>query len=101
MMAQRDEFIRRITQAIPEPSSPAIPPNAPQITHHLSSGLSGESMLVDLDVAGVAASSGSACSAGKKSPPASVGHGLWPDVAVTALRFAFPDPLVATPSNGS
>lgn len=51
-------------------------------------------MLVDLDVAGVAASSGSACSAGKKEPSGILlAMGYAPDVAVTALRFTFPDPL--------
>ncbi|HJF14232.1 MAG TPA: cysteine desulfurase [Enteractinococcus helveticum] len=95
MMAQRDEFIRRITQAIPGAKLTGHPTErTPNHASFVIEGFSGESMLVDLDVAGVAASSGSACSAGKKEPSGILlAMGYDPDVAVTALRFTFPDPL--------
>ena len=95
MMAQRDEFVQRLTQAIAGAKLTGHPTE--RIPNHASfviEGFSGESMLVDLDVAGIAASSGSACSAGKKEPSAILlAMGYDPDVAVTALRFTFPDPL--------
>lgn len=95
MLAQRDEFVQRITQTIPGAKLTGHPTE--RIPNHASfviEGFSGESMLVDLDVAGIAASSGSACSAGRKEPSAILlAMGYDPDVAVTALRFTFPDPL--------
>ncbi|GAA4111080.1 cysteine desulfurase family protein [Enteractinococcus coprophilus] len=95
MMAQRDAFVQRIVDQIPGAKLTGHPTE--RIPNHASfviKGFSGESMLVDLDVAGVAASSGSACSAGKKAPSGILlAMGYDPDVAVTALRFTFPDPL--------
>jgi cysteine desulfurase len=49
---------------------------------------SGESLLVALDAAGFAVSSGSACAAGKDEPsPALLAMGLAPELAQTAVRF--------------
>lgn len=57
-------------------------------------GVSGESVLVDLDVAGFAVSSGSACAAGSDEPsPVMLAIGVDPDLARTAIRFTLPDPL--------
>lgn len=61
-------------------------------------GQSGESMLVALDAAGFAASSASACAAGKDEPsPTLLSMGYDPDLARTAIRFTLSAPLdVAT-----
>lgn len=95
MVAQRDRFVEQILETIPGAQLTGHPTE--RVPNHASfviEGISGESMLVDLDVAGVAASSGSACSAGKKEPSGILlAMGYDPDVAVTALRFTFPDPL--------
>lgn len=95
LMAQRDAFVSRLLQNIPQARLTGHP--AERVPNHASfilDGISGESMLVDLDIAGVAASSGSACSAGKKEPSGILlAMGYAPDVAVTALRFTFPDVL--------
>lgn len=56
--------------------------------------VSGESVLVALDAAGVAASSGSACAAGKDEPsPVLLAMGFSPEVAQTAVRFTLHEPL--------
>ena len=95
MVTQRDAFVTRLVDAIPGALLTGHPTE--RVPNHASfviEGISGESMLVDLDVAGIAASSGSACSAGKKEPSGILlAMGYDPDVAVTALRFTFPDPL--------
>lgn len=95
LMAQRDAFVSRLLQNIPQARLTGHP--AERVPNHASfilDGISGESTLVDLDIAGVAASSGSACSAGKKEPSGILlAMGYAPDVAVTALRFTFPDVL--------
>ncbi|NWN87755.1 MAG: cysteine desulfurase [Micrococcaceae bacterium] len=95
MVIQRDAFVTRLVEAIPGVQLTGHPTE--RVPNHASfviEGISGESMLVDLDVAGIAASSGSACSAGKKEPSGILlAMGYDPDVAVTALRFTFPDPL--------
>ncbi|UBH05285.1 cysteine desulfurase IscS [Leucobacter sp. Psy1] len=57
-------------------------------------GVSGESVLVALDAAGFAVSSGSACAAGSDEPsPVLIAIGVDPDVARTAIRFSLSAPL--------
>ena len=57
-------------------------------------GRSGESMLVALDVAGFAVSSGSACAAGSDEPsPTLLALGHSPELAQTAIRFTLAQPL--------
>jgi len=101
MVAQRDAFISRILEEIPGARLTGHPTE--RVPNHASfvfERISGESILVDLDVMGVAASSGSACSAGKKEPSGILlAMGFEPDVATTALRFTFPDPLNDTDYN--
>lgn len=95
MVDQRDELIDRVTSAITGARLTGHPTE--RLPNHASfvvEGVSGESMLVDLDVAGIAASSGSACAAGKQEPSSVLlAMGYDPDLAVTALRFTFSDPL--------
>ena len=57
-------------------------------------GVSGESLLVALDAAGIAVSSGSACAAGKDEPsPVLLAMGIDPVLAQTAIRFTLPAPF--------
>jgi len=57
-------------------------------------GVSGESLLVALDTAGFAVSSGTACAAGQDEPsPALLAMGIPPALAQTAIRFTLPAPL--------
>ena len=57
-------------------------------------GVSGESLLVALDAAGIAASSGSACAAGKDEPsPTLLAMGMPPVLAQTAIRFTLAEPV--------
>lgn len=95
LMTQRDTLVSRVLQEVPGAQLTGHPTE--RVPNHASfvvEGVSGESLLVDLDVAGIAASSGSACSAGKKDPSdVLLAMGYSPDLAVTALRFTFADPL--------
>ena len=95
MAAQRDAFVATILEHVAGAQLTGHPTE--RVPNHASfviAGFSGESLVVDLDIAGIAASSGSACSAGKKEPSGILlAMGYDPDVAVTALRFTFPDPL--------
>jgi cysteine desulfurase len=95
MATQRDDFVATILEHVAGAQLTGHPTE--RVPNHASfviEGFSGESLVVDLDIAGIAASSGSACSAGKKAPSGILlAMGYDPDVAVTALRFTFPDPL--------
>lgn len=95
MLTQRNAFIQRILHEVPGAQLTGHPTE--RVPNHASfvfEGVSGESMLIDLDVAGIVASSGSACSAAQKTPSeVLLAMGYHPDVAVTALRFTFSDPL--------
>lgn len=95
MASQRDAFVSTILDNVAGAQLTGHPTE--RVPNHASfviEGFSGESLIVDLDIAGIAASSGSACSAGKKAPSGILlAMGYDPDVAVTAVRFTFPDPL--------
>ena len=95
MARQRDAFVATILDNVAGAQLTGHPTE--RVPNHASfviEGFSGESLVVDLDIAGIAASSGSACSAGKKEPSGILlAMGYDPDVAVTAVRFTFPDPL--------
>src|SRR5699024_530521 len=95
LMAQRATLVRQVLQNVPGAQLTGHPTErAPNHASFVIEGISGESLLVDLDIAGVSASSGSACSAGKKDPSqVLLAMGYPPDLAVTALRFTLPDPL--------
>src|SRR5699024_7321173 len=95
LVAQRNAVVSRILQEVPGAQLTGHP--AERVPDHATfviDGVSGDYVVLGLDVAGIAASSGSACSAGKNNPSAVLlAMGCHPDVAVTALRFSFPDPL--------
>lgn len=95
LMASRDQLIAAVLEEVPGARLTGHP--AERLPGHASflvSGRSGESMLVDLDAAGIAASSGSACRAHSNKPsPALLAMGFSEDEALTALRFSFSRPL--------
>lgn len=95
LMDSRDELIARALAEVP---GAALTGHASErLPGHASftiSGVSGESLLVALDTAGVAVSSGSACAAGKSEPsPVLLALGLSDELAQTAVRFSLADPL--------
>ncbi|MDI6022282.1 cysteine desulfurase family protein [Leucobacter sp. UT-8R-CII-1-4] len=91
----RDALIARVLAEVP--GAELTGDAAERLPGHASfvvAGVSGESLLVALDAAGVAASSGSACAAGKDEPsPALLAMGLSAELAQTALRFTLFQPL--------
>lgn len=65
-------------------------PRLPQTSHVAFPGLEGESLLLRLDVAGFAVSTGSACSSGKPEPsPTLLALGVTPEEAIGSLRVSF------------
>jgi cysteine desulfurase len=65
-------------------------PRAPQTSHFAISGLAAQTALMALDLAGVAASAGSACSSGKTGRSrALAAMGVSPELAAGALRLSF------------
>lgn len=94
----RDELIARVLAEVPGSVLTGHPTERlPGHASFVVAGVSGESLLVALDAAGVAASSGSACAAGKDEPsPVLLAMGIDPVHAQTAIRFTLPGPLVDT-----
>ncbi|GAA2829930.1 cysteine desulfurase [Leucobacter komagatae] len=95
LMESRDTLIGRILAEVPGAQLTGHPTE--RLPGHASftvRGVSGESMLVALDSAGLAVSSGSACAAGKSEPsPVLLALGVSDDLAQTAVRFSLADPL--------
>jgi len=97
LVAARDELVKSLLAAVPECQLTGHPTERlPGHASFVVEGVSGESLLVALDVAGVAASSGSACAAGRDEPSAALlAIGLTPELAQTAIRFTLPAPIDA------
>nr|WP_245190133.1 cysteine desulfurase family protein [Leucobacter exalbidus] len=97
LMASRDELIGRVLSEIPGASLTGDPrERLPGHASFVFAGVSGESLLVALDMAGIAVSSGSACAAGHDEPsPALLAMGRAPEEAHAALRFTLAAPLAA------
>lgn len=97
LVAARDELVESLLAAVPECQLTGHPTERlPGHASFVVEGVSGESLLVALDVAGVAASSGSACAAGRDEPSAALlAIGLTPELAQTAIRFTLPVPIDA------
>ncbi|MBL3700555.1 cysteine desulfurase family protein [Leucobacter luti] len=97
LMLSRDALISGLLERVPGIVLTGHPEE--RLPGHASvtvSGVSGESLLVALDAAGLAVSSGSACAAGKSEPsPVLLALGVSPEDAHTALRFTLPAPLQA------
>ncbi len=95
LLGSRDALIERILAELPGARLTGHP--AERLPGHASfvvERVSGESMLVALDAAGFAVSSGSACAAGKDEPsPTLLALGFTPELAQTAIRFTLPAPL--------
>lgn len=95
LVRSRDELIRRGVLEVPGARLTGHPEERlPGHASFVVSGVSGESLLVALDAAGVAASSGSACAAGKDEPsPVLLAMGVDATLAQTAIRFTLPQPF--------
>lgn len=95
LAASRDAFVARVLAEVP--GAQLTGHDTERLPGHASfvvEGVSGESMLVALDAAGIAASSGSACAAGKDEPsPVLLALGLSAELAQTALRFTLFDTM--------
>lgn len=95
VVESRDRLVERLTGEIPGVIITGHP--AERLPGHASfvfAGVSGESLLVALDAAGIAVSSGSACAAGKSEPSASLlAMGISPEAATSALRMTLAHPI--------
>jgi len=95
LVESRDLLISRVRERVPGSQLTGhpherLPGHASFVVH----GVSGESLLVALDTAGYAVSSGSACAAGHDEPsPALLAMGMQPELAQTAIRFTLSEPL--------
>jgi cysteine desulfurase len=90
LAALRDELARRLTAAVGELVVIAEhSERAPQVLSVAVSGADSEALLMHLDLAGVAASSGSACSTGAVEPShVLVAMGVPRELALGAIRFS-------------
>lgn len=95
LLGSRDQLIAVIREAVPTAQLTGHPEERlPGHASFVFPGVSGEKLLVALDVAGYAASAGSACRAGRDEPsPVLTAMGFGADVARSALRFTLPQPL--------
>jgi len=90
LAALRDELAGRLAASVPELVIIAEPSErAPQVLSVAVSGADSEALLMHLDLAGVAASSGSACSTGAVEPShVLVAMGVPRELALGAIRFS-------------
>ncbi len=89
----RDQFVRGVLERLPD-TVPNGPINAdrrlPSIANLSFPGADGETLLLSLDLRGVAVSSGSACASGSIEPShVLLALGLAPAIAGSAVRFSF------------
>jgi cysteine desulfurase len=87
--ALRDEFIRAVLESIPDASLTGHPTaRLPGNAHFRFAGAPSDSLLIALDRAGIAASSGAACSAGSLEPSHVLLALGWDDMAAQeGVRF--------------
>lgn len=91
LAALRDDLVARVLQAVPDAvlnGEPSTPARLPGIAHLSFPGCEADALLMLLDAAGIACSTGSACSSGVPEPShvlLAMGH---PDRAVSSLRFS-------------
>jgi cysteine desulfurase len=88
--ALRDELERRLLAAVPDAVVHGRRgPRAPHVTSASIPGTDSEALLMHLDLAGIACSSGSACSTGAVEPShVLTAMGVPPELGVAALRFS-------------
>jgi cysteine desulfurase len=85
----RDLFEMRLVAMIPDVRVNGIAKRLTNTSNLLFPGLSGESIVIALDLKGFAVSSGSACSSGSVEPsPALLAMGLSPEDARSSVRFS-------------
>jgi cysteine desulfurase len=89
--ALRDELERRVLGIVPDAViNAAHGPRAPHVTSISIPGTDSEALLMHLDLAGIACSSGSACSTGAVEPShVLTAMGVPRELGVAALRFSF------------
>ena len=87
----RDECERRLLALVPQAALfGALAPRLPNTLAFAVPGLSAATLLMRLDLEGIALSSGSACSSGKVGPShVLAAMGIAPDLAGAALRVSF------------
>lgn len=91
LAALRDCFEERLPERIPEAIVHcASSPRLPNTSHVAFPGVEGESLLIRLDLAGYAVSTGSACSSGTVEPSKTLlAMGLSQDEALSSIRVSF------------
>ncbi|GAA3587650.1 cysteine desulfurase family protein [Klugiella xanthotipulae] len=91
LAARRDAFIADVRQRLPDARLTGDPVNRlPGHTSWCFPGVSGESVLVGLDAAGIECSSGSACAAGRTDPsPVLRAMGVPAELASSAVRLTW------------
>ena len=91
--ALRDELERRLLAVVPDAVINAArgpSPRAPHVSNVSIPGTDSEALLMHLDLAGIACSSGSACSTGAVEPShVLTAMGVPHELGVAALRFSF------------
>ena len=91
LAALRDAFEAGLATRLPEATVHcAASPRLPNTSHFDIPGLEGESLLIRLDLAGFAVSTGSACSSGTVEPSkALLAAGFTPAEALSSIRVSF------------
>jgi cysteine desulfurase len=91
LTALRDEFERRLLAVVPDAVINAWhAPRAPHVSNVSIPGTDSEALLMHLDLAGIACSSGSACTTGMVEPShVLTAMGVPPELSAGALRFSF------------
>jgi cysteine desulfurase len=89
--ALRDELERRLLAVVPDAViNAARSPRAPHVSSVSIPGTDSEALLMHLDLAGIACSSGSACSTGAVEPShVLTAMGVSRELGIAALRFSF------------
>ncbi|WP_295818471.1 cysteine desulfurase family protein [uncultured Deinococcus sp.] len=96
LMALRDHFVQAVS-SIPGVTLNHAPDGSPKVVNLTIPGADGEALLMNLDMLGVAASAGSACSAGTMQPShVLTAIGLSEPAARSSLRFSFGAATTAT-----
>jgi cysteine desulfurase len=87
----RDRFEAELPQRVPGAVLHCTgSPRLPNTSHAAFPGVEGESLLIRLDIAGFAVSTGSACSSGTVEPSKTLlAIGLAPEEALSSLRISF------------
>ena len=86
----RDRFERGLADVPDSVVHCAGSPRLPHTSHVAFSGVEGEGLLIRLDLAGFAVSTGSACSSGAVEPGKTLlAMGIAPDEALASLRISF------------